>query len=116
MKIVITRKKMKHLHSRINRCRHADLLEKLDLYVICVPADKVMEYSYPARPGGQFCDCRSEKETFQQLVKANQDVEPKCTSGVATQWRLAATALRPENGVRSFALSPYGDITPFISL
>ncbi len=82
-----------------------------NLCVVCIPKDKVMNYSYPARPGGKFCPCRSDAETLQQLIDANKDIEPKCKRGKTTQWRLATAALRPENGVRSFALSPLGDMT-----
>ena len=60
-----------------------------NLYVIAVPADKVMNYSYPAQPWGIYCNCRSDKETFRQLVEANHGIAPKCTMGeeVVTQWR-----------------------------
>lgn len=84
-----------------------------NLCVICVPKDKVMNYSYPARSGGKFCNCSSEQEILQQLIDANNDIEPQCKYEGTTQWRLAAAALRPENGVRSFTLSPHGDLEFF---
>lgn len=84
-----------------------------NLYIICIPKEKVMDYSYPAVPGGQFCDCRSKSETMQQLIDANKDKRPLCKNGSTTQWRLVAAALKPENGVRSFVLSPHEELTHF---
>jgi hypothetical protein len=85
-----------------------------NLYVVAIPSGKAMNYSYPAKPFGKYCDCRSDKETFQQLVEANKGKAPTCKNGATTQWRLATSALRAENGVRSFAITRYDDLKPLI--
>ncbi|HEV7736483.1 MAG TPA: hypothetical protein VGO47_03820, partial [Chlamydiales bacterium] len=78
-----------------------------NLYVICVPKEKVKHCAYRAHSIGKPCKCKPSNQDLFILDELQQDRFPNFLSECAfSQYRILASYLQPENGIRSFLFTP----------
>jgi hypothetical protein len=78
-----------------------------NLYVICVPKEKVKHCAYRAHSIGKPCKCKLSDQDLFILDELQQDRFPSFLSECAfSQYRILASYLQPENGIRVFLFTP----------
>lgn len=81
-----------------------------NLFIFCVPKEKSSAVQYRAHPYGKPCQCHpgeKDEQILDQLQKGNLTRESTCRSAHdIPQFRLFTPALKKENGVKSYLLTP----------
>lgn len=83
-----------------------------NLFVFCLPLKISSQIQYRAHPFGVPCDCHPQNKARSILTLLNREMFGRavsCADGVVPQYRLYTPLLTPENGVRSYMLTPMPD-------
>ncbi len=94
----------------------ASLVSCGNLFVFCVPKNLIKELgdavAYRSHPYGKMCSCHPGANHLEILEKLQNDIlddTTKCTSSnPIPQYRLLTEEIKPENGIQSHFLTPFG--------